>query len=216
MTGNHGVSLRVPLPMLDRSLRLPKDRALGRVATVMPTWVSPDALTAAALAVGLAAAGAAALGSTLVAVGAWLVNRLLDGLDGPLARARSTASDRGGYFDMMADTVVYAAVPLGIAVHRADLTVWWCTAALLASFYVNTMSWTYLSAIAEKRAAGAAATGETTSVHMPGGAIEGTETIVLFTAMLAMPGWAVPLFLTMAGLVAITIGQRLWWAVRHL
>ena len=202
--------------MLDRSLRVPKDRILTAVAATLPQWFGPGAVTAVALVVGLASAAFAGLGWTVVAVGAWLLNRLLDGVDGPLARARGVASDRGGYLDMMADTVVYAAVPIGIAVHRDDPTVWWCTAMLLASFYVNTMSWTYLAAIAEKRAAGAVANGETTSVHMPGGLVEGTETIVLFTVMLAVPRAAVPLFLVMAGLVAITVGQRLWWAARNL
>jgi SAM-dependent methyltransferase len=45
---------------------------------------------------------------------------------------------------------------------------------------------------------------------------EGTETIVLFTAFLAVPRVAPWLFSTMAALVAINVVQRLAWAGRHL
>lgn len=74
----------------------------------------------------------------------------------------------------------------------------------------------YLAALLEKRNAGAAARGELTSVTMPTGLVEGAETIVLYTIFLLFPGALVPIFVLMAGLVLITVGQRLIWAVRHL
>ena len=120
----------------------------------------------------------------------------------------------GGCLDLMGDTVGYAAVPLGVAAAHGDARVWAACAVLLASFYLNTMSWTLLSAIAEKRRVGAGTRGEQTTIHMPAGLIEGAETIVLFSLMLALPDQALASFWVMAMLVAVTILQRVGWASR--
>ena len=145
-------------------------------------------------------------------MGLWLVGRAADGLDGLVARRRRSASDLGGYLDMLGDTVGYAAVPLGVAVAAGDDVVWTACAVLLATFYVNTVSWTYLSALLEKRGNGVASSGEATSIRMPVGVIEGAETIVLLTVVLAWPATAAWLFALMAALVALTVLQRVRWA----
>jgi phosphatidylglycerophosphate synthase len=60
---------------------------------------------------------------------------------GAVARRAGTASDLGGYLDIVVDTGVYDAVPRGLA-YRLDTTLGWAMAALLlASSYVNTISW---------------------------------------------------------------------------
>lgn len=74
----------------------------------------------------------------------------------------------------------------------------------------------YLAAVLEKRNAGAAARGEMTSVTMPGGLVEGAESLVLFSLMLLFPAYAVALFLAMAALVAVTALGRVAWAARAL
>ena len=202
--------------MLDRSLRTVKDRALHPVAARLARRVSAGWLTALALVAGLATAGAAAADWRVGAVLLWWLSRLLDGLDGPVARARGRQRDLGGYLDILGDSVGYAAIPIGIAVGQGRSAVWIACAVLMAAFYLNTLSWTYLAAVAEKRATGASATGETTSVHMPTGLVEGTKTIVLFTIMLAWPGLSVLWFVTMAAMVGVTILQRVAWAARNL
>lgn len=85
-------------------------------------------------------------------------------------------------------------------------------AVLLATFYVNSVSWTCLAALLEKRAAGATATGTSTSTIMPRGLVEGTETIVFCTVALAWSGGAVATMAVMAGALAVTIVERLWCA----
>lgn len=197
-------------------LREAKDRALSPVVDRLAGRVPPAALTALSLLGGLGGGAAAAAGLRWWAVAIWLAGRVADGLDGPVARSNGRQSDLGGYLDLMADTIGYSAVPLGIAIAQDRSAVWVACAVLLACFYVNTMSWTYLSAVAEKRGAGAAAQGERTTVHMPTGLVEGTETIVFFVLMLAWPRATPALFGTMAALVAVTIGQRIAWAARHL
>ena len=162
---------------------------------------------------GLGAAVAAARGASLLALALWLANRFLDGLDGTLARTRDQQTDRGAYLDILMDFLVYAAIPLGLAVHADERITWIATAVLLASFYVNTISWTYLSALREARGARDA---RFTSVTMPGGLIEGSETIVLYAVMLAAPSSLPVLMWLMAAAVGITILQRVHWAVRYL
>jgi len=74
------------------------------------------------------------------------------------------------------------------------------------------VSWTYLAALLEKRAAGANAKGASTSTIMPRGLVEGTETIVFYTVALAWSGGAVAVLAVMAGAVTVTIVERMWWA----
>ncbi len=202
--------------MFDLALRPIKDRALGGAARWAAGRIAPGFVTAASLVACVGAGLAAAVQWPVFSVGLWLFGRVLDGLDGAIARAASTATDAGGYLDMLADTVGYAAVPIGVAAGSHDRHAWTFAALLLATFYVNSVSWMYLSALAEKRQAGASDRGESTSIHMPTGLIEGTETIVLFTVMLAVPDVAVDVFVLMAGLVGVTVCHRVVAARRLL
>lgn len=198
--------------MLDGALRPRKDRLLGPLVRGPIGRIPPLALTLAALAAAVAAAVAVWQSAPGAAVGLWLLSRLGDGLDGAVARHRGTASDRGGLFDIVADTIGYAAIPLGIAAGIDTRTAWIIVGVLLATFYVNAVSWTYLAALLEKRALGAAATGASTSTVMPRGLVEGTETIVFFTVALAWPDAAPVVLAIMAGAVGLTVAERLWWA----
>lgn len=201
--------------MLDHALRSPKTRLLRPAARRLEP-VPAAALTLAALAAGVAAAAAAALGALPWALGLWLTNRLLDGLDGEVARLRGRQSDLGGYLDLLADLIVYALVPIGLAWGHPSPATWAALAAMLASFYLNLGSWLMLAALLEKRGRGAARRGEPTSVAMPAGLVEGAETVLLFTLFLLLPHALPALFWATAALVGITAGQRAWWAARRL
>lgn len=201
--------------MLDHVLRGYKDRLLSPLAVALGR-VSPNAVTLLALIVGLTAAVMAARQMYAIALALWLVNRILDGLDGVLARTTRQQTDFGGYLDIVADFLVYAALPIGLFLGQATVALGIGLAFLLGSFYVNAASWMYLSAILEKRRAGANARGELTTVTMPAGLVGGTETIFFYAAFLIWPGALPWLFLTMAGLVLLGVIQRLWWARRHL
>ncbi len=202
--------------MLDRRLRPVKERLLGGPTRLLARRLSAGAVTTAALLVTLVAAALAWADQPVAALSAWLLGRLLDGLDGPVARARGETSDWGGYLDMVADTIGYAAVPIGVAL-GLDTTAGWVTVAVLEGvFFVNAISWAVLAAILEKRGAGARATGEMTTVTMPPALVEGTETIVLFSLFVALPGLAPWIFSFMAAMVGVNVGQRLWWARQRL
>jgi phosphatidylglycerophosphate synthase len=192
--------------MLDTTLRPMKDRVVAPLARALAPRVPPPVITGASLVAGVGAAVTAGFGLYWIALALWWTSRVADGLDGAVARQRGTSSDLGGYLDQLSDTVVYAAIPLGIAFAVDDRATWIACAVLLATFFLNTVSWAYLAALIEKRAR--AHTAPVTSIVMPAGLIEGTETIVLYSLMLAVPTWQPGWMWLMAALVAVTIAQR--------
>lgn len=202
--------------MFDLALRPAKDRLLAPVADRLGGIVSAGTLTAVGLATSLAAAAGAAVGQRWWPLALWLAGRTVDGLDGLVARRRGQAGDLGGYLDMLADAVAYVAVPLGVVLGDGATAAWAALAVLLGSFYLNAISWAYLSALLEKRGQGVATSGEETSTRMPTGLVEGAETIVFFSAFLVWPRQAVALFTAMAVLVVTSVAQRLWWSRQNL
>ncbi|GAB4212138.1 MAG: CDP-alcohol phosphatidyltransferase family protein [Roseiflexaceae bacterium] len=200
--------------MVDKVLRYPKEQILTPLARGPLRALHPTAVTLLACAVGLATALAAWQQLYIPALVLWLLNRTLDGLDGTLARVHGRQSDLGGYLDILLDVLVYAAVPFGLALGVGTPAAFLSLALLLGSFYINGASWMYLAALLEKRNQGAKAGGELTTVTMPGGLIEGTETVVFYALFLLFPSALVPLFGLMALLVGVTTLQRLVWAIR--
>jgi phosphatidylglycerophosphate synthase len=202
--------------VFDDLLRSLKDRLLAPLARALGSGCPPAAVSLLALAAGITAAWLAAERSYPWALAAWLLNRVLDGLDGTLARVQGRASDFGGYLDILCDFTVYALVPIGLVIGAPTPDAWRALSALLASFYLNAASWMYLAAVLERRGGRAAATGKTTTIAMPAGLIAGTETILFYVLFLLFPAQLVPLFLTMAGLVLVGVTQRAVWARRAL
>lgn len=170
----------------------------------------PGAVTAAGLAVGVGCCVAAALAAWPAALALWLANRLLDGLDGPLARLRG-ATDLGGMLDFLADFVVYAGFPLGVAIAIPDARL--AAVALLGSYLLNNVALLSFSSLIERRRI---PLGDERSLRFTTGLTEGTETIACYTLVCVVPEHAGSIFWVFAGLVMVTVGQRLALAVRTL
>lgn len=202
--------------MFDDLLRALKDRLLAPLARAAGARVSPTAVTLLAFALGMAAALCAARARDGLALALWLLNRLLDGFDGTLARTTGRQTDAGGYLDLVLDFAVYAALPIGLVLGRPSLPLAVAALALLASYYVNAASWLYLAAVLERRGAGAAARGARTTVTIPPGLIGGAETVVFYAVCFLFPGRLVALFAAFAALVLATAAQRVAWGVRRL
>ena len=199
--------------MFDRLLRPFKERVFVPAARGLARVFTPNALTAISLLIGIGAAVLLAIDLRWPAMVLWIFNRIVDGFDGTVARLRGEQTDLGAYFDILADFLVYSLIPLALAF---TLGIWIEAAVLLAAFYLNGASWMYLSALLEKRRAGAEARGEITGVSMPEGIIGGVETMAFFTAFLLFPSVAGYLFLAMAALVLAGVVVRLVWATREL
>mgnify|MGYP006285278779 CR=1 FL=1 len=201
--------------MLDRMLRPVKERVVSPLAGALSARVHPTGITIAAFLLGVGAFVCLLHREMLLCALLWLAGRLFDGLDGAVARRSGKQSDLGGYLDIVLDIVAYALIPLGMALAFPSPAVYVAVSVLLAVFYINISSWMYLSALLEKRKA-AGIREIQTSVFMPAGLIEGTETIVFYTLFIALPQYFVPLAYVMAAMTGITVVQRLLWAIRAL
>lgn len=99
--------------MLDRHLHPRIKPLLHQCVKVLDKpGITPDGLTLVGFAIGVLALPFLALGWYLAALVVILLNRLLDGLDGALARRRGL-TDAGGFLDISLDFLFYALVPFG-------------------------------------------------------------------------------------------------------
>ncbi|KAL8938354.1 MAG: hypothetical protein Q9211_003254 [Gyalolechia sp. 1 TL-2023] len=215
--------------MFDISLRPLKDGLFDPFCKYIPTFIKPLHLTGLAFGCGLLCCYFVSLthSNNTLSLLFWALNRFLDCLDGALARHRGTASDLGGFIDLLGDFIIYSFLPIAIAQASPPDTgssLWMSVAVLEATFHVNNFVLFYVAAIAEK-SSNAESTGkgkgkgkkeDLTSVTMRPALIEGMESGLMFTAMLAVPSAVQALSWTMAGLVAIGILQRTLWVVKAL
>ena len=201
--------------MFDEPTRRFKDALLTPLARGIK-FLSPSQLSLIGLLMGVIMFVLLIRQEYMLAFAFWVLNRLFDGLDGLVAREFETQSDFGGYVDIICDFIAYALVPIGLVFGQPTTQHWIALTILLGTFYVNSASWMYLSAILEKRNLGATARGEQTTISMPVGLVAGFETIVFFSVFIAAPSYIVYLFGLMSVMVAIGIVQRLVWAYRNI
>ncbi len=209
--------------MLDRPVRALIARPVDALArTLDRPGITPDGLTLAGLAIGLGSAVTAALQWWAVALVLWLLSRVIDGLDGALARRRRAAlpadaphSEAGGFLDITADFVVYGSTVVGVAVGATagfDAP-WWPFLAVLLAYYINGAAFLAFSSIAER-------TGrqldDGRSLSFLGRIAEGTETIVVHSLWLIAPFWAAPIAIGWAAIVAVSAVQRMVAGYRAL
>lgn len=200
--------------MFDRSLQAllrPALMAAGRA--LVRAGVGADALTWLGFALGLAAAMAIACQWWMVGLALLLASRLLDGLDGAVARL-TQPTDAGAFLDIALDFLFYAAIPLAFALadpaHNALPA-----AVLLASFIGTGSSFLAFAALAEKRGfKDTALPGK--GFYFLGGLTEASETIAVFAAMCLWPAHFAVLAYGFAILCAVTTGMRVVWGYRRL
>ncbi len=218
--------------MFDSRLRPLLAPVLDRTAALLDvSWISPNRLTGANLVLGLASAGLAAAQLWIPSLIAWLLCRLADGLDGPLARRRALAAasgrtpirssrqvpdnGQGGFWDICADFVVYGAMVIGVAIgSTAGFDAPWLPFLLvLFAYYINGSVFLAFSSIAEK-------TGKIIddgrSLSFLGGLAEGTETVIVHSLWLLLPFVSWQIALVWAVLVSISATQRIIAGYRAL
>jgi len=183
------------------------DRAGARLAAA---GVPALAITGVGWLTGVAACVAVGTEHWLLGLVLWLLNRLLDGLDGPVARVRG-ATDLGGFLDIVADFSIYAGfvVAVAVAVPGARLA----CAALLTAYYVSGAAFLALSSLIERRGG---TVGDERSLRFVGGLAEGTETVMVYVLFCLLPEYAALVAWLFAGVVAFTAVQRVYFGVRIL
>lgn len=202
--------------MLDHTLRSYKDKLLNPIVDHLLKDVHPTTLTVIGFGFGVAAGVFATQQLYMWGLLMWGMNRLFDGLDGTVARRYHKQSDLGGYLDILLDDTIYVWVVMGLAIGANTLPTSLAALFLVSTFRINSASWNYLASLLEKRAQGAKVRQELTSITMPPGLIEGTETIAFYVLFFLLPAWILPLFWLMGALVLVTVVQRYVWAVGQL
>ena len=200
--------------MLDARLRRLIDSPLDRLAAPLASrGLSANAVTAVGFLFGLGAAAAIAGRAYLLGLGLLLLNRLLDGLDGAVARRRGL-TDLGGFLDIVLDFLIYSAVPFAFAL--ADPGANALAAAFLIFSFVGTgSSFLAFAIMAAKRGIATDLRGQK-SLYYLGGLTEGTETILVFVLACLWPAWFPWIALVFGLLCWLTTATRIAIAAQLL
>ena len=192
--------------MIDAALLPLQRRALASPARYLADrGVHADQITVAGFLIGALALPALAFGYVGLALALIALNRLMDGLDGAVARLTGP-TDRGAFLDIALDFVFYALVPLGFALADPERNAL-PAAVLIAAFVGTGSSFLAFAAVAARRGLDADRY-PTKGIYYLGGLTEGFETIALFVAMCLFPAWFPALAYIFAAACAITTVSR--------
>mgnify|MGYP003761685463 FL=1 len=199
--------------MIDAKLLPLQRRMLRPMALGLVTFgVRADQVTITGFLLGIVALPLLASEQYIWALVFILLNRLLDGIDGEVARLTIT-TDRGAFLDIALDFVFYALIPLGFAL--ANVTENALAAAVLLAAFVGTgSSFLAFSLMAEKRKLHAQKF-PSKGLYYLGGLTEGAETIAVFVAFCLWPNLFTPLAYGFAFACGLTTLSR-WLQGWHL
>ena len=198
--------------MLDPVIRRiidPTVDAIGRL--VRRSGMSANTVTLVGAGIGLLAVPALALQAYGWALAAIAANRLLDGLDGAVARAAGP-TDLGGFLDIVSDFLFYSAVPVGFALGRPDMAL--PALVLVFSFVGTGSSFLAYAVIAARRGVETTSRGHGKALYYLGGLTEGFETILVLVAICLFPDAFAWIAYGFAAACALTTGTRIAQAVR--
>jgi len=191
--------------MLDAHLRPLIDPPLNRIALGFArAGLRADVITL--IGFGLGAACCAALvfqlyGLALILLG---LNRIADGLDGAVAR-RLGPTDAGGFLDIVLDFIFYNGFVVAFAIGAPQ--VWTPAVILLLTFSGTGSSFLAFAIFAQKHGLDSRKQGPK-AFHYMQGLTEGTETILAFVLMCALPQHFALIAGVFAALCAITAATR--------
>lgn len=184
---------------------------LDRVSAVLDRpAISPNAVTGVGAAIGIVGCVFIARGWFLAGLGLFLVNRVVDGLDGPLARRRPPTT-LGPMFDLLADHLIYEGFVIAMAIVRPEARL--ASVVLVSTYVMNSVSVLVTGQLLDAHhVAGADERG----LRLPAGFAEGTETIAVYVLMALWPDAYELLAWIFSAVVAATVLQRLVFLRRSL
>lgn len=199
--------------MFDEQFRGVFSRVLAApVRSLARLGVSPNQVTVAACVLGSAAGWLVADGRAVAGIAVWIASRLLDGVDGLLARESGRGSAFGGYLDITLDMVAYSAMVLGFATVHPEGGVLWLV--ILAGYLLVTTGTLALASALEVRRDQLVRT--TRAIRFTSGFAEAGETSAVYVLLVAVPALAVPIAWGWVLLLAATAVQRTLLARRLL
>ena len=169
--------------------------------------ITPDQITLFGFIIGLLAVPLLVVQLWYWALSAIILNRILDGLDGALARYANKSSSAGGFLDITLDFLFYAAIPLGFIFANPDQNA--IAGSVLLATFIGTGSSFLAFAIAAEKFKLDRPQFKYKSFYYLNGLTEGTETIALFVAFCIWPQYFSELSFIFAAACAITIFTRI-------
>ena len=195
--------------MLDSHIRPIIDRPLTLVARLChKAGLQADQITLAGFIIGIIAGIAIIFGFFLTALCLILLSRMLDGLDGTVARL-TTPTDKGAFLDIALDFIFYSFIPLSFALNDASHAL--AAAFLIFTFVGTGTSFLAYASIAEKR--GIKQITVKKGLFYLGGLTEGTETIAILCAFCIWPDYFTLLAIAFGVLCILTTIMRLYQGV---
>ena len=189
--------------MFDGKFRAPVDKAVKPLGNPLRrTRLTPDHLTWMGLLVAVAAAIAVGAGQLQLGLALVILAAVPDLLDGALAKASNSSSQRGAFFDSTIDRFADALLFGGVAWHLASTS---SPHMALLPFAVMALS----SIISYMRAKA-----ESLGLDAKGGLMERAERIIALCLGLLFPVLLIPILWVMLVLTLVTAVQRFFkvWA----
>lgn len=175
--------------MFDSAIRSRIDKHLDRAGqTLAGLPVSANAVTGLGFCFGLTACLLMTLQLGPAAFIFVMLNRLCDGLDGAIARARGKSSDFGGYLDIVLDFLIYAGIPFFAAMGLTTGAAIFAAAFVIFSFIGSGVSFLAYAIIAARRGMETAHQGKK-SFYFASGFMEGTETVIFMSLVCLLPSY---------------------------
>lgn len=171
--------------------------------------LSANGATRIGLLLGLISAGLIVLEWYLVALFFLVASRMLDGLDGAIARA-TKSTQYGGFIDITYDFFFYGAIPLAFGFANPEQNMM-AAAVLLAAFYANGSSFLAYAIAAAKLDIETKAYGRK-AFFFSRGIAEAFETYAFFVLFCLFPNWFAPLAYGFTALCALSVIDRLFLA----
>jgi len=183
--------------MFDGHLRAPVEKAVKPIGDrLRRTRLTPDHLTVVGLVVAVAAAVSIALGWLALGLLLVIMAALPDLLDGALAKASNTSSQRGAFFDSVVDRVTDSLLFGGVA--------WYFASNESAHMAILPLAVAAMSSVISYERAKA----ESLGLQAKGGLMERAERIILLCIGLLFPVILVAVMWIMLVLVSLTAVQR--------
>lgn len=195
--------------MIDSYLMGPQERLLAHPARwLRGLGVSANMLTLGGFILGMGALPAIALGNFWLGLVPSALNRIIDGLDGAVAR-QAGPTDRGAFLDIALDFFFYAAIPFAFVL--ADPAANGVAGSLLLFSFIGTSSSFLAFAVIARQRGMTALNMPKKGIYYLGGITEGAETIILFVLICLVPS-AFPIAATLFAVLALlTTAIRWWW-----
>ena len=174
--------------------------------------VTANHLTIFGFLLGTGGAVGVALHRPWLGMGLWLGSRVLDGLDGVVARVSAAATPFGGFLDLTLDMAAYSLMAVAFAlVHPGYQLVW---LLVLVGYVLCITTAAVLAATLERQQV--VLPGIDRSIQLTPGFAEAGETTTFYLLVTVFPGWVGPLATGWVVVLLATAVQRTLLARRLL